>query len=73
MKTVPCHCCQGSGQEIDQIHLGAEFRRLRKEKNVSMNEMARRMKISAPYLSDLERGKRNWTQSLVERFTENLA
>ncbi len=31
-------------------------------------EMARRLKVSNPYIWDLERGKRNWRPELVEQW-----
>jgi len=34
--------------------------------------MARRLKISAPYLSDLERGNRNWSEELAGKYLEAL-
>lgn len=37
---------------------GAEYRRLREEKGLSLREVARRANISSVYLSDMERGNR---------------
>lgn len=39
---------------------------------LSLREMARRLKFSAPFVSHLERGRRNWTEKLAERFTDVL-
>jgi len=41
--------------------IGAEARAARIRAGKSLREVARAMKISAPHLSDLERGNRYWT------------
>ena len=38
---------------------GAYLRELRENKSLSQRELARRLGISAPYLNDIEKGKRN--------------
>lgn len=38
---------------------GEQLKKIRKEKNLSLRETARRSKISHPYLSQLENGKRD--------------
>ncbi|MCE6957497.1 helix-turn-helix domain-containing protein, partial [Cereibacter sphaeroides] len=45
----------------EQKRIGAYARELREGRGLSLRETARRMKVSAPYLSDLERGNRHWT------------
>lgn len=44
---------------------------MREKHEVSLRDCAEQMKISAPYLSDLERGNRKWDSELITRF--NLA
>ena len=41
------------------------MRQLRKAHNISLREIARRMEFSAPFISDLELGRRNWTAKLA--------
>lgn len=48
------------------------MRRLRQRWGVSLREMARRLDISAPYLSDLELGKREWTEEKISAFRRKL-
>lgn len=67
-KTKSCHCCQGSGTELDHGQVGAELRLLRESRNLSLDDVSVKMKLSAPYLSDLERGRRNWTEDKIARF-----
>lgn len=55
-----------------QKQLSAELRRLRKKRGISLRSMAKSLKIKAPYLSDLERGNRNWSQERAHKFLEIL-
>jgi predicted transcriptional regulator len=48
---------------IDHVATGESMRQLRKSHKISLREVARRMKLSAPFISDLERGNRNWDGS----------
>ena len=47
--------------QISHVRAGKLIRRVRREHSFSQWELAGAMNISAPYLSDLERGRRNWT------------
>ncbi len=51
---------------------GAYARELREGRGLSLREVARRMKISAMMLSDLERGNRNWTQDTLNAWENAL-
>lgn len=53
--------------QIDHIKTGASVRQLRKRKKVSLRNLAIQMGVSAPFLSDLELGRRSWTE---ERFNQ---
>jgi transcriptional regulator with XRE-family HTH domain len=52
---------------IDHVATGALVRKARAGKRISLRDMAIALNVSAPYLSDLERGRRNWT---VERYAQ---
>ena len=52
----------------DHRPLGAEMRRRRESKGFALREVARKLGISAPYLSDLELGRRYWTEELRDSF-----
>lgn len=67
-KTKSCHCCDGSGVELDHVAVGAVMRAHRESKNLSLETVAGFMDLSTSYLSDLERGRRNWTEDKVARF-----
>ena len=49
---------------IDNETTGQEARRRRLETGISLRKLAKLIGICAPYLSDLELGKRNWSDDL---------
>jgi len=59
-------------REVDHETTGHLFRQARKKAKLSLREMARRLKLSAPFVSDLELGRRNWTEKTAERFIDIL-
>lgn len=54
------------------IKLGKELRRLRKKAGISLRTMATSLDLSAPFLSDLERGNRTWTAERAKLFITKL-
>jgi transcriptional regulator with XRE-family HTH domain len=59
-----------SMEEIDHKVAGELIRKARLQRGLSLRSLAETMKISAPHLSDLERGNPTWT---VKRFNQVLA
>lgn len=57
---------------IDHIKTGARVRNARLRAGVSLRELARRLNLSAPFVSDLERGRRNWTTTLLGKVNKAL-
>jgi len=57
---------------IDHRATGAAAKADREKAGIKMVVMARRLEMSQPYLSDLEAGKRNWSEYLVKRFNDVL-
>jgi transcriptional regulator with XRE-family HTH domain len=55
---------------VDDRATGEDARKYRENKGVSLRSVAKQMGISAPYLSDLELGRRNWSQTLLVRFKD---
>jgi len=49
----------------EQKRIGVFARECREKAGMSLRELARRMKVSAPFLSDLERGNRHWTDGTL--------
>jgi len=56
----------------DNCAIGTTMRETRTRRGMSLRCLATRMKISAPYLSDLELGRRSWTESRVLQFMKAL-
>lgn len=54
------------------IRLGRNVRRLREAKGWSQEEFADRADIHRTYVSDIERGRRNPTISVVEKLAKPL-
>lgn len=53
---------------IDHESTGEYWRQRRESEGMSLRETARRSCLSAPFLSDLERGRRNWTATLEAKY-----
>lgn len=67
-----CIYCKGTGTQIDSKATGAALRALRLSKHTTLSTVADRLKISKPYLSDLEHGYRNWRPELIDLFIKAL-
>ncbi len=48
--------------EIDHALAGKNVRSAREQRGMSLRKLAIKMGITAPFLSDLERGRRNWNE-----------
>jgi DNA-binding transcriptional regulator YiaG len=55
-----------------QRQLGAELRRLRKKRGLSLRAVAAKLKVSAPFLSDCELGRRYWSSERAEAYLRAL-
>ena len=54
------------------INFGVRVRNLRKISKLSIEELAFRSDINKNYLSDVERGKRNWSLKAIEKIAKGL-
>jgi len=52
--------------------LGERIRGLREEKDISVRELARKIKISAPFLSDIELGRRHPSDDVLKLIAHEL-
>lgn len=57
---------------IDHKATGEYARKARKREGLSLREVARRMGMSAAFISDLERGNRNWTEELAAKYGRTI-
>ena len=55
-----------------QMETGALMRKKRIEAKMTQRELASKLKISSMYISDLERGKRNWSETLISKINQML-
>lgn len=56
----------------DHAKLGAMLRKIRIAQGMSLRAMANGKKVSPAYVSDLERGRRNWSHAHVEEYLKLL-
>ena len=56
----------------DHEATGERMRYLRSKRGLSLRSVAEKMKVSAAYLSDLELGKRNWSQERANQYVSAL-
>lgn len=62
----PCPRCNGDGE---WLHIdGEEMRRARKAKGVGLRELAEKLHLSAAYLSDLELGRRQFSEDTARTY-----
>ncbi len=64
-----CDKCGGTGRIPDDRIYGAEMRKFREAAGITARTVARRLEVSASYLSDLEHGRRRWTPKLIFAYT----
>jgi predicted transcriptional regulator len=69
MIVVGCPTCHQTREAVD----GNSLRAAREAAQVSLREMARRLGISASYLSDIERNRRNRSALFVARYQSKLS
>lgn len=71
-KTRPCEWCNGTGERENAAYRGAEMRKLREAADLTLREVARRLEFSAAYISDLELGRRDWSEGLIKAYRNAL-
>lgn len=56
----------------DHVATGASARRGRLKAGISLREVAGKMGFSAPFISDLEHGRRCWTEDKLRRYNDAI-
>jgi transcriptional regulator with XRE-family HTH domain len=59
-------------EQVDDAATGAAARAARQKVKRSLRSVARQLKVSPAYLSDLELGKRAWSAEKLSRFEKAL-
>lgn len=68
MRLERCNHCGGTGKCLDAKAVGWALREMREKQKLSAREIARRLNLSVPYVSDLELGRRGWNAERVMRY-----
>jgi predicted transcriptional regulator len=63
---------QANAYRCAQEDIGSAARAARARVGLSLREVARRMGVSAPFLCDLEYGRRNWSSKHAEAWAAAL-
>lgn len=71
-KTRPCEWCNGTGERENAAYRGQEMRKLRQASGLSLRRVAELMEFSAAYISDLELGRRDWSEKLIKSYERVL-
>lgn len=72
LMSMPCDKCAGTGLMNDPRVTGQMLRKEREQAGMSLRAMAQKVQRSAAYLSDLERGRRNWSEEKIAEYRRIL-
>lgn len=70
---IPCQHCSGVGYVENPIYRGQQMRALRLKARLTLTDIAHKMLFSKGYLSDLELGRRAWSESLIADYETAIA
>lgn len=60
-----CPFCRG---EADHKAIGHRMAQEREKMGMAQSELGLAMNLSATYICDLEKGRRNWTPQMIDRY-----
>jgi hypothetical protein len=72
LPTEDCPHCAGTGKRIKQRGIGAKLRKEREKAKRSLRGVAEELGISAPYLLDMEMGRRNWSEARINQYQKAI-
>lgn len=70
--TIKCPRCGGTGHIDNPVAIGEQMRKLRLAKGIGLREIAQDIGFSAPYVSDLERGRRAWSPNVKRWYLQSI-
>ena len=70
--TRDCPCCKGTGKVRDHTAFGEQMQARRKAADITLKTLAERTGYSVGYWSDLEHGRRHWSDDLAARYLAAL-
>ena len=70
--TMPCPRCAGTGAVDNPVYQGHTARGRREAAGLKLRQVARQLRVSAPFISDLENGRRLWTGLVAQRYQRFL-
>lgn len=71
-KTQVCAKCKGTGRVIDSVAEGKRLRTKREKQNISLRFFAKRLGCAPMHLSNLERGVRTWSETMIQKYEKTL-
>ena len=72
MKKTKCKHCNGTGKVIDMVALGISLQKEREATGLTLAEVSQSMGISVGYLSDMEHGRKRWSDERIAIFRHSL-
>lgn len=70
-KTMPCSKCGGTGK-VPDYDFGTQLRNERQQAGISLRQLSAEMGYSVAYVADLELGRRNLNNDLVDSYMTAL-
>lgn len=67
-----CRACGGSGREQDDKAIGKAMQAAREKAGLTLREVGERIGYSTGYISDLEHGRKHWSDDLMVNYRAAL-
>ena len=68
--TRTCSACNGTGREQDDAAIGAQMQARRERAGLTLREVGKRIDYSIGYVSDLEHGRKRWSEELQAAYED---
>lgn len=68
----PCPRCGGSGRVRDDAETGWAMKGRREQAGLVLREVAAVMNLSVGYVSDLEHGRKPWSEDRIKEYTRAM-